>query len=118
MGASTICIKDMAGIMGPKEAYDLVSAIKDAAPELPIDLHTHSTTGLAFMTYLKAVEAGVDIIDTAISPFSGGTSQPATETLAYALRQLATRSIWTTSAPRRSPTTSRSCVTTTSRTAP
>ncbi len=87
MGASTICIKDMAGIMGPKEAYDLVSAIKDAV-DLPIDLHTHSTTGLAFMTYLKAVEAGVDIIDTAISPFSGGTSQPATETLAYALRQL------------------------------
>ena len=88
MGASTICIKDMAGIMGPKEAYDLVSAIKDAVPELPIDLHTHCTTGLAFMTYLKAVEAGVDIIDTAISPFSGGTAQPATETLAYALRQL------------------------------
>ncbi|MBO7184515.1 MAG: pyruvate carboxylase subunit B, partial [Oscillospiraceae bacterium] len=88
MGASTICIKDMAGIMGPQEAYDLISAIKDAHPDLPIDLHTHSTTGLAFMTYLKAVEAGVDIIDTAISPFSGGTSQPATETLAYALRQL------------------------------
>ena len=87
MGASTICIKDMAGIMGPKESYDLVSAIKDAV-DLPVDLHTHSTTGLAFMTYLKAVEAGVDIIDTAISPFSGGTSQPATETLAYALRQL------------------------------
>ena len=87
MGAKTICIKDMAGIMGPKEAYDLVSAIKDAV-DLPIDLHTHSTTGLAFMTYLKAVEAGVDIIDTAISPFSGGTSQPATETMAYALRQL------------------------------
>ena len=87
MGASTICIKDMAGIMGPQEAYDLVSAIKDAV-DLPIDLHTHSTTGLAFMTYLKAVEAGCDIIDTAISPFSGGTSQPATETLAYALRQL------------------------------
>ena len=88
MGAATICIKDMAGIMGPQEAYDLVSAIKDAVPGMPIDLHTHSTTGLAFMTYLKAVEAGVDIIDTAISPFSGGTSQPATETLAYALRQL------------------------------
>ena len=87
MGASTICIKDMAGIMGPQEAYDMVSAIKDAV-DMPIDLHTHSTTGLAFMTYLKAVEAGVDIIDTAISPFSGGTSQPATETLAYALRQL------------------------------
>ena len=88
MGADTICIKDMAGIMGPKESYDLVSAIKDAYPDMPIDLHTHCTTGLAFMTYLKAVEAGVDIIDTAISPFSGGTSQPATETLAYALRQL------------------------------
>ena len=88
MGASTICIKDMAGIMGPQEAYDLVSAIKDAVPGMPIDLHTHSTTGLAFMTYLKAVEAGCDIIDTAISPMSGGTSQPATETLAYALRQL------------------------------
>jgi len=87
MGASTICIKDMAGIMGPKEAYDLVSAIKDAV-DMPIDLHTHSTTGLAFMTYLKAVEAGCDIVDTAISPFSGGTSQPATETMAYALRQL------------------------------
>ena len=87
MGAATICIKDMAGIMGPQEAYDLVSAIKDAV-DLPIDLHTHSTTGLAFMTYLKAVEAGCDIIDTAISPMSGGTSQPATETLAYALRQL------------------------------
>ena len=87
MGAGTICIKDMAGIMGPQEAYDMVSAIKDAV-DMPIDLHTHSTTGLAFMTYLKAVEAGCDIIDTAISPFSGGTSQPATETLAYALRQL------------------------------
>ncbi|MEA4965313.1 MAG: pyruvate carboxylase subunit B [Oscillospiraceae bacterium] len=87
MGASTICIKDMAGIMGPKEAYDLVSAIKDAV-DLPVDLHTHSTTGLAFMTELKAVEAGADLIDTAISPFSGGTSQPATETMAYALRQL------------------------------
>ncbi len=87
MGAGTICIKDMAGIMGPQEAYDMVSAIKDAV-DMPIDLHTHSTTGLAFMTYLKAVEAGCVIIDTAISPFSGGTSQPATETLAYALRQL------------------------------
>ncbi|MBR7178035.1 MAG: oxaloacetate decarboxylase subunit alpha, partial [Oscillospiraceae bacterium] len=71
----------------PQEAYDMVSAIKDAV-DMPIDLHTHCTTGLAFMTYLKAVEAGVDIIDTAISPFSGGTAQPATETMAYALRQL------------------------------
>ncbi len=87
MGASTICIKDMAGIIGPQEIYDLVSAIKDAV-DLPVDLHTHCTTGLAYPVYLKAVEAGVDIIDTAISPFSGGTSQPATETMAYALRQL------------------------------
>lgn len=87
MGVSTICIKDMAGVMGPKEAYDLVSALKDAV-NLPIVLHTHSTTGLAFMTCLKAVEAGADVLDTAISSFSGGTSQPATETLVYALRQL------------------------------
>lgn len=87
MGASTICIKDMAGIMGPQEAYDLVSAIKDAV-DLPVDVHTHCTTGLAFMTYLKAVEAGADIIDTATPPFSGGTSQPSTDTMAYALRQL------------------------------
>jgi len=87
MGVASIAIKDMAGIMGPKEAYDLVSAIKDAV-DLPVVVHTHSTTGLAFMTYLKAVEAGADVIDTAISPFSGGTSQPATETLVYALRQM------------------------------
>ena len=88
MGVSSICIKDMAGIMGPKDAYDLVSAIKDAVPELPLVIHTHCTTGLAFMTCLKSVEAGADVLDTAISPMSGGTAQPATETLAYALRQL------------------------------
>ena len=87
MGVQSICIKDMAGIMGPKDAYDLVSAIKDAVPELPLVIHTHCTTGLAFMTDLKAVEAGADVIDTAISPFSGGTSQPATETMFYALQQ-------------------------------
>ena len=87
MGASSICIKDMAGILGPKSAYELVSALKDAV-DLPIVVHTHATTGLAFMTYLKAVEAGADVIDTAISPFSGGASQPATETMAYALREM------------------------------
>jgi len=87
MGVGTVCIKDMAGILSPKAAYDLVAAIKDAV-DLPVSVHTHSTTGLAFMTYLKAVEAGADIIDTAISPFSGGTSQPATETLFYALKEL------------------------------
>ena len=86
MGVSTICIKDMAGIMSPKEAYDLISAIKDAV-DLPVVVHTHCTTGLAFMTYMKSVEAGADVIDTAISPFSGGTSQPATETLEYVFRQ-------------------------------
>ena len=87
MGVASICIKDMAGILSPKSCYDLVSAIKDAV-DLPVVLHTHCTTGLAFMTYLKGIEAGADVIDTAISPFSGGTSQPATETLAFALREL------------------------------
>ena len=86
MGVGSICIKDMAGILTPKAAYDLVSAIKDAV-DLPVVMHTHCTTGLAFMTYLKAIEAGADVIDTAISPFSGGTSQPATETLYYALKE-------------------------------
>jgi len=87
MGATSLCIKDMAGIMSPKECYDLVKAIKENS-KLPLHLHTHSTTGLAFMTYLKGVEAGADCIDTAISCMSGGTSQPATETLVYALKQM------------------------------
>ena len=87
MGVSSICIKDMAGIMTPQSAYDLVSGIKDAV-DLPVVLHTHCTTGLAFITYLKGIEAGADVIDTASSAFSGGTSQPATETLVYALREL------------------------------
>ena len=87
MGVSSICIKDMAGIMTPQSAYDLVSGIKDAV-DLPVVLHTHCTTGLAFMTYLKGIEAGADVIDTAISPFSGGTSQPATETLYYTLKEM------------------------------
>ena len=86
MGATSICVKDMAGIMSPKECYDLVKAIKENC-KLPLHLHTHSTTGLAFMTYLKGVEAGADCIDTAISCLSGGTSQPATETLVFALEQ-------------------------------
>ena len=87
MGVSSICIKDMAGILTPQAAYDLVSAIKDAV-DLPVVMHTHCTTGLAYMTYLKGIEAGADVIDTAISPFSGGTSQPATETLAYTLKEM------------------------------
>ena len=88
MGAGSVCIKDMSGIMGPQQAYDLVSAIKDAQPEMPVILHCHCTTGLAFMTYLKGIEAGADVVDTAISPLSGGTSQPASETMAYALREM------------------------------
>lgn len=87
MGVGSICIKDMAGILTPAAAYDLVAAIKDAV-DLPVVMHTHCTTGLAYMTYLKGIEAGADVIDTSISPFSGGTSQPATETLAYSLREL------------------------------
>ncbi len=87
MGVSTICVKDMAGVMGPQEAYDITKALKEKVG-LPVILHTHCTTGLAFMTYLKGIEAGADVIDTATSCFSGGTSQPATETLAYALTQL------------------------------
>lgn len=86
MGVHSICVKDMAGIMSPKEAYDLVKALKENV-KLPIYLHTHSTTGLGPMTYLKGVEAGCDGIDTAISAFSGGTSQPATESMNYALKQ-------------------------------
>ena len=87
MGCHSICIKDMAGIMSPKVAYDLVSAIKKAV-KLPIVVHTHCTTGLGPMTLLKAVEAGADTIDTAISCFSGGTSQPATESLSYSLKEM------------------------------
>lgn len=86
MGVQSICIKDMAGIMGPKEGYDLVKALKENV-KVPVVVHTHSTTGLGFMTLQKCVEAGADVIDTAISCFSGGTSQPATETLAYSLAQ-------------------------------
>jgi oxaloacetate decarboxylase alpha subunit len=87
MGVATICVKDMAGVMTPQEAYDLISAIK-AEVKVPVVLHTHCTTGMAYLTYLKAIEAGVDVIDTATSCFSGGTSQPATETINYALKQM------------------------------
>ena len=86
MGVNSVCIKDMAGIMGPQDAYDLVKALKENV-SVPVIAHTHSTTGLGLLALQKAVEAGADVIDTAISCFSGGTSQPPTETLAYALRQ-------------------------------
>ena len=80
MGADSICIKDMAGLLVPYEATRLVEALK-AGTKLPIQMHTHYTSGVASMTYLKSVEAGADVIDTAMSPFSMGTSQPATEVM-------------------------------------
>ena len=81
MGADSICIKDMAGLLVPSAATELVQALKDGT-SLPIQLHTHYTSGVAAMTYLKAVEAGCDVIDTAMSPLAMGTSQPATEVMA------------------------------------
>lgn len=80
MGANSICIKDMSGLLIPYKAAELVKALKEGS-NLPIQLHTHYTSGVASMTYLKAVEAGVDVIDTAMSPFALGTSQPATEVM-------------------------------------
>ena len=85
MGADSICIKDMAGLLRPYEAYNLVKALK-AEINVPIDLHTHFTSGMGDMTYMKAIEAGVDIVDTALSPFSCSTSQPCTESLIAALQ--------------------------------
>ena len=80
MGAHSICIKDMAGLLLPYKATELVTALKETV-NIPIQLHTHYTSGVASMTYLKATEAGVDVIDTAMSPFALGTSQPATEVM-------------------------------------
>lgn len=87
MGFQTICLKDMAGTMTPYEAEHLIKGIKDAVGDIPLILHTHSTTGMAYMTLMKAIECGIDVIDTAASCFSGGTSQPATETMFYMLSQ-------------------------------
>ncbi len=84
MGADSICIKDMAGLLKPYDAYELVKTLKESV-KVPIQLHTHYTAGLASMTLLKAIEAGVDIVDTAISPMAMGTSQPPTETLVATL---------------------------------
>ena len=80
MGADSICVKDMAGLLCPYQATELVTALKEAV-DIPVEMHTHYTSGVGSMTYLKAVEAGADIIDTAISPFALGTSQPATEVM-------------------------------------
>lgn len=85
MGASSICIKDMAGLLLPYAAYDLVKALKENV-HVPIELHSHYTSGCGSMMYLKAIEAGVDIVDCAISPFAMGTSQPPTEPLVATLK--------------------------------
>ncbi|MDF2655524.1 MAG: oxaloacetate decarboxylase subunit alpha [Bacillota bacterium] len=85
MGADSICIKDMAGLLSPYNTYELVKQIKKEI-KIPLELHTHATSGLGSLTYMKAAEAGVDIIDTALSPFAEGTSQPPTEPLVYAFK--------------------------------
>ncbi len=85
MGAESICIKDMAGLLVPVKATELVTALKESV-KIPIQMHTHYTSGVASMTYMKSVEAGADVIDTAISPFSMGTSQPATEVMVEAFK--------------------------------
>lgn len=85
MGANSLCIKDMAGLLTPYKAEELVKALKSTV-DIPIELHTHYTSGVASMTYMKAVEAGCDIIDTAMSPFALGTSQPATEVMAESFK--------------------------------
>ncbi len=87
LGADSLCIKDMAGLLLPNVAYSLVKALKEAI-KLPIQVHSHYTSGVAAMSYLKAVEAGADVIDTAMSPFSMGTSQPATEVCVVALKSM------------------------------
>jgi oxaloacetate decarboxylase alpha subunit len=87
LGCASLCVKDMAGIMGPEECFQLVQSLKEEVG-LPVVVHTHSTTGLGPLTLLKAAEAGAEGMDTAISCFSGGTSQPATESMSYALAGL------------------------------
>jgi len=86
MGCDSLCIKDMAGMISPKRAYDIIKGCKDAGIKIPIDLHSHYTSGMTGMAYMRAIEAGADIVDTAMSPLSGGTAQPATESIVAALK--------------------------------
>ncbi len=86
MGADSLCIKDMAGMISPKRAYDIIKGCKDSGITLPMDLHTHCTSGMTGMAYQRAAEAGVDILDTSISPISGGTAAPATESIVAAFQ--------------------------------
>lgn len=85
MGAHIICIKDMAGLLDPYTAYELIKRLKEEI-DLPIHLHTHDTAGMAVATTIKAIEAGVDIVDTSISTMAGGTSQPPLETICHILK--------------------------------
>jgi len=86
MGADSVCIKDMAGMISPKRAYDIIKGTKEAGVNLPMDLHSHCTSGMTGMAYQRAVEAGADILDTSLSPISGGTAAPATESVVAALQ--------------------------------
>lgn len=86
MGADSLCIKDMAGMISPQRAYDIIKGVKDSGIKLPIDLHSHCTSGMTGMAYQRAAEAGVDVLDTAMSPISGGTAAPATESVVAALK--------------------------------
>jgi len=86
MGADSVCIKDMAGMISPKRAYDIIKGTKEAGVNLPMDLHSHCTSGMTGMAYQRAVEAGADILDTSMSPISGGTAAPATESVVAALQ--------------------------------
>lgn len=86
MGCDSLCLKDMAGILSPKRAYDIIYSCKEEGINLPMNLHSHTTSGMAELTYMKACDAGVDVLDCAISPFSGGTGQPPTESVVAALQ--------------------------------
>jgi len=86
LGCDSLCIKDMAGMISPMKAYDIIKGCKDAGIKAPINLHSHCTSGMTGMAYWKACEAGVDILDTNMSPFSGGTAQPPTESVVAALQ--------------------------------
>jgi len=86
MGCDSLCIKDMAGMISPKMAYEIIRGCKDAGIKIPIDLHSHYTSGMTGMAYMRAIEAGADIVDTAMSPLSGGTAAPATESVVAALK--------------------------------
>ena len=87
MGCDSLVLKDMAGLVTPQRAYEIIKGVKDAGIKVPLDLHTHCTSGMWGLSYMKACEAGVDVLDTAMSPFSGGTSQPPTEAIVAALKE-------------------------------